>query len=163
LRAAALDAAGHAYAPYSNFHVGAAGLTDDGRMLTGCNVENASYGLTLCAECGLVSALLASGGGRLVAVLAVGEGRPVMPCGRSRGGRTASRGGSGADGPGSGRGPAPGGGGAARAGAVDTPLPSTRGGGGARRWTPSTSSGPSGTAGHSPTRRSAGSSTTTRP
>jgi len=84
LRAAALDVARHAYAPYSNFHVGAAGLTDDGRMLTGCNVENASYGLTLCAECGLVSTLLASGGGRLVAVVTVGEGRPVMPCGRCR-------------------------------------------------------------------------------
>jgi cytidine deaminase len=84
LRAAALDAARQAYAPYSHFHVGASGLTADGRVLTACNVENASYGLTLCAECGLVSALHASGGGRLVAVVTVGDGRPVMPCGRCR-------------------------------------------------------------------------------
>ncbi len=84
LRAAALAAAHHAYVPYSRFHVGAAGLTSDGRLVTGCNVENASYGLTLCAECGLVSALHASGGGRLVAVVTVGEGRSVMPCGRCR-------------------------------------------------------------------------------
>ena len=67
LRAAAVEAASRAYAPYSSFHVGAAGLVDDGRVITACNVENASYGLTLCAECGLVSALHASGGGRLVA------------------------------------------------------------------------------------------------
>jgi cytidine deaminase len=85
LRAAAVDAAARAYAPYSHFHVGAAGLVDDGRVVTGCNVENASYGLTLCAECGLVSALTASGGGRLVAVVTVADdGRPVMPCGRCR-------------------------------------------------------------------------------
>jgi cytidine deaminase len=84
LRAAALAVAENAYAPYSNFHVGAAGLLDDGRVITGCNVENASYGLALCAECGLVSALHAAGGGRLVAVVCVGNGAPVMPCGRCR-------------------------------------------------------------------------------
>jgi cytidine deaminase len=84
LRAAALAVAENAYAPYSNFHVGAAGLLDDGRVITGCNVENASYGLALCAECGLVSALHTSGGGRLVAVVCVGNGAPVMPCGRCR-------------------------------------------------------------------------------
>jgi cytidine deaminase len=75
----------HAYAPYSHFPVGAAALTDDGRVIVGCNVENASYGLGLCAECGLVSTLHATGGGRLVAVTCVGEdGRPLMPCGRCR-------------------------------------------------------------------------------
>ena len=85
LRAAAVEAATHAYAPYSHFHVGAAGLVDDGRIVRGCNVENASYGLGLCAECGLVSALATSGGGRLVAVVTVaGDGQPVMPCGRCR-------------------------------------------------------------------------------
>jgi cytidine deaminase len=84
LRAAALAVAENAYAPYSNFHVGAAGIVDDGRLITGCNVENASYGLALCAECGLVSALHATGGGRLVAVVCVGNGAPVMPCGRCR-------------------------------------------------------------------------------
>ena len=68
LRAAAVEVAARAYAPYSHFHVGAAGLVDDGRVIAACNVENASYGLTLCAECGLVSALHAGGGGRLVAV-----------------------------------------------------------------------------------------------
>lgn len=85
LRAAARAAAAHAYAPYSRFPVGAAGLVDDGRIVTGCNVESASYGLTLCAECGLVSGLHASGGGRLVAVACVaGPGRAVLPCGRCR-------------------------------------------------------------------------------
>jgi cytidine deaminase len=85
LRAAAVEAATHAYAPYSHFHVGAAGLVDDGRIVRGCNVENASYGLGLCAECGLMSALATSGGGRLVAVVTVaGDGQPVMPCGRCR-------------------------------------------------------------------------------
>jgi cytidine deaminase len=75
----------HAYAPYSAFPVGAAGLVDDGRVVVGCNVENASYGLGLCAECGLVSALHATGGGRLVAVVCVdGHGAVVMPCGRCR-------------------------------------------------------------------------------
>ena len=85
LRDAARAAMGNAYAPYSGFPVGAAGLTDDGRVVSGCNVENASYGVGLCAECGLVSALHASGGGRLVAVAVVeGHGEPVMPCGRCR-------------------------------------------------------------------------------
>jgi len=74
-----------AYAPYSHYPVGAAGLVDDGRTVTGCNVENASYGVGLCAECGLVSALAVSGGGRLVAVSCVaGDGEPVSPCGRCR-------------------------------------------------------------------------------
>lgn len=71
LRRAAGDAATHAYAPYSRYRVGAAAVVDDGRIVTGCNVENASYGLTLCAECGLVSELHRSGGGRLVAVTCV--------------------------------------------------------------------------------------------
>jgi cytidine deaminase len=85
LRAAAREIMTRAYAPYSRFSVGAAGLVEDGRVVVGCNVENASYGLTLCAECGLVSALHAGGGGRLVAVACVGpDGEPVMPCGRCR-------------------------------------------------------------------------------
>ena len=85
LRQAAVDACARAYVPYSDYPVGVAGLVDDGRVLTGCNVENASYGLTLCAECGLVSALHATGGGRLVAVACVdGRGQPVVPCGRCR-------------------------------------------------------------------------------
>jgi len=85
LRAAATDAMRHAYAPYSGFPVGAAGLVDDGRVVVGCNVENAAYGVALCAECGMVSALHASGGGRLVAVSCVdGAGDPLMPCGRCR-------------------------------------------------------------------------------
>lgn len=85
LRGAAQQAAERAYARYSHFHVGAAGLVDDGRVVAGCNVENASYGLTLCAECGLVSALVLGGGGRLVAVaIRLADGTPVMPCGRCR-------------------------------------------------------------------------------
>lgn len=85
LRAAAAAAMGRAYAPYSSFPVGAAALVEDGRIVVGCNVENASYGLGLCAECGLVSALIASGGGRLVAVACVdAAGAPLMPCGRCR-------------------------------------------------------------------------------
>lgn len=85
LRAAALDATTRAYAPYSRLRVGAAALVDDGRVVTGCNVENASYGLGLCAECGLVSALHASGGGRLVAFACrAGDGGALMPCGRCR-------------------------------------------------------------------------------
>jgi len=103
LRAAATAAAQRAYAPYSGLRVGAAGLTADGQVVTGCNVENSSYGLTLCAECGLVSALHASGAGaarapgagaarasgagaealRAVAVVA-GDGQPLLPCGRCR-------------------------------------------------------------------------------
>ncbi|MCW2880075.1 MAG: cytidine deaminase [Sphaerisporangium sp.] len=85
LREQATEAMAHAYAPYSKFPVGAAALVDDGRVVTGCNVENASYGLGLCAECGLVSALHASGGGRLVAFTCVdGHGELLMPCGRCR-------------------------------------------------------------------------------
>ncbi|MDQ3661626.1 MAG: cytidine deaminase [Actinomycetota bacterium] len=85
LRAAAIEASGRAYAPYSHFPVGASGLVDDGRILSACNVENASYGLGLCAECGLVSALHSSGGGRLVAVVCVdGREELLMPCGRCR-------------------------------------------------------------------------------
>jgi cytidine deaminase len=85
LRTAAREAMTHAYAPYSKFPVGAAALVDDGRVVVGCNVENASYGIGLCAECGLVSALLASGGGRLVAFTCVGpDGELLMPCGRCR-------------------------------------------------------------------------------
>lgn len=98
LREAAREAAARAYAPYSRLRVGAAGLADDGRVVTGCNVENASYGLTLCAECGLVSALHAgereAAGGKgagaggtpsLIAVAVVaGDGAPLLPCGRCR-------------------------------------------------------------------------------
>jgi len=85
LRASAVQAAGRAYAPYSRLRVGAAGQAADGRIVLGCNVENASYGLTLCAECGLVSALHASGGGNLVAVSVVAaDGAPLVPCGRCR-------------------------------------------------------------------------------
>jgi cytidine deaminase len=85
LRAAATDAMQGAYAPYSRFPVGAAALVDDGRVVRGCNVENASYGLALCAECGVVSELHASGGGRLVALSCVdGDGALLMPCGRCR-------------------------------------------------------------------------------
>ena len=85
LRTAAQAAMTLAYSPYSGFPVGAAALVDDGRIVVGCNVENASYGLTLCAECGLVSALAASGGGRLIAMACVdGAGAALMPCGRCR-------------------------------------------------------------------------------
>jgi cytidine deaminase len=85
LRAAATEIAARAYAPYSGLQVGAAGLDRDGVMVTGCNVENASYGLTLCAECGLVSAQHATGAGPLVAISVVAaDGAPLMPCGRCR-------------------------------------------------------------------------------
>src|ERR1700753_3769037 len=85
LRDKAIQASTGAYAPYSRFPVGAAAFVDDGRVVTGCNVENVSYGLGLCAECGLVSALHATGGGRLVALACVGpDGSPLMPCGRWR-------------------------------------------------------------------------------
>lgn len=85
LHAAAVAAMKTAYAPYSEFPVGAAALVDDGRIISGCNVENASYGVGLCAECGLVSALARSGGGRLIAFACVdGLEKPVPPCGRCR-------------------------------------------------------------------------------
>ena len=97
LRAAANAAAERAYAPYSGLRVGAAGLTADGQVITGCNVENASYGLTLCAECGLVSALHAAGAARPAAqpaagnagplravAIVAGDGGPLLPCGRCR-------------------------------------------------------------------------------
>jgi cytidine deaminase len=85
LRAAAVEVAGRTSAPYSRLHVGAAALVDDGRVVAACNVENASYGLGLCAECGLVSQLHATGGGRLVALACrSGDGALLMPCGRCR-------------------------------------------------------------------------------
>ena len=85
LHARATEAMRAAYAPYSNFPVGVAGLVNDGRIVSGCNVENAAYGVALCAECGMVSQLHRSGGGRLVAVSCVnGNGDPLMPCGRCR-------------------------------------------------------------------------------
>ena len=85
LRAVALDAMTKAYVPYSKFPVGVAAIVDDGRVIAGCNVENASYGLTLCAERALVSTLHMTGGGRLVAFTCVdGDGGALMPCGRCR-------------------------------------------------------------------------------
>jgi cytidine deaminase len=85
LRQKAQEAMRNAYAPYSNFPVGVAALVDDGRIISGCNVENASYGVGLCAECGLVSNLINSGGGRLIAVACVDRhGNALMPCGRCR-------------------------------------------------------------------------------
>lgn len=85
LRAAARQIMSRAYVPYSHFPVGAAALVDDGRIVVGCNVENASYGLTLCAECAIVSALHVSGGGRLIAFACVdAHGNALMPCGRCR-------------------------------------------------------------------------------
>ena len=85
LRACAVEAAQRAYCPYSQLQVGAAALVDDGRVITGCNVENASYGLGLCAECTLVGQLRLTGGGRLVALACrSGTGELLMPCGRCR-------------------------------------------------------------------------------
>lgn len=85
LRDKAIEASSCAYAPYSQFPVGAAALVDDGRVVTGCNVENVSYGLGLCAECGVVCALRTTGGGRLVALVCVdAHGSVLMPCGRCR-------------------------------------------------------------------------------
>ena len=85
LRALAIDAAGSAYCPYSHLQVGAAAIVDDGRVIVGCNVENASYGLGLCAECTLVGQLRLTGGGRLVALACrSGTGELLMPCGRCR-------------------------------------------------------------------------------
>lgn len=84
LRTAADTVANNAHAPYSGLAVGAAGVADDGRLLTGCNVENASYGLSICAEVGLVAGLVAGGGGRLRAVSVRSGERLLMPCGRCR-------------------------------------------------------------------------------
>ncbi|CAL8896854.1 cytidine deaminase [Kocuria varians] len=85
LQRAATEALAHSYSPYSNFPVGAAALVSDGRVVTGANIENASYGVTLCAECSLVSDLFMSGGGSLVAFVCVdGNGDVLMPCGRCR-------------------------------------------------------------------------------
>jgi cytidine deaminase len=85
LRARAAEVMKRAYAPYSHFPVGAAALVDDGRVVAGCNVENAAYGVGLCAECGLVSELVATGGGRLMAFTCCnGAGERLMPCGRCR-------------------------------------------------------------------------------
>lgn len=85
LRAAATDAMRLAYAPYSRYPVGAAALVTDGRVVSGCNIENASYGVGLCAECALVGDLRMSGGGQLVAFVCVnGDGATIMPCGRCR-------------------------------------------------------------------------------
>ena len=85
LRERARDAMSRAYAPYSGYPVGVAALVDDGRTITGCNVENASYGIGLCAECGLVSQLAVTGGGRLTHFTCVdGTGSVLVPCGRSR-------------------------------------------------------------------------------
>jgi cytidine deaminase len=85
LRRKAIDVSEHAYAPYSGFRVGAAALVDDRRLVAGCNVENVSYGLGLCAECAVVCALHSTGGGRLVALSCMGpDGEVLMPCGRCR-------------------------------------------------------------------------------
>ncbi|KUI36566.1 cytidine deaminase [Mycobacterium sp. IS-1496] len=85
LRHKAIEAVGQAYAPYSGFPVGAAALVDDDRIVTGCNVENVSYGLGLCAECSVVCALHSGGGGRLVALSCAGpDSEVLMPCGRCR-------------------------------------------------------------------------------
>ena len=85
LRQSARAALNGSYAPYSKFPVGAAAEVDDGRIVSGCNVENASYGLTLCAECTMVGALRMTGGGKLVAFSCVdGAGNLLMPCGRCR-------------------------------------------------------------------------------
>lgn len=85
LKGEAIAIARRAYAPYSGYRVGAAAVVDDGRLVVGCNVENAAYGVTLCAECGLVSSLHAGGGGRLVAFTCVnGDGDVITACGRCR-------------------------------------------------------------------------------
>ena len=85
LKAHAVAVAERAYAPYSRFPVGAAAMVDDGRVVVGCNVENAAYGVVLCAECGVVSQLHATGGGRLTHFVCVnGLGELIMPCGRCR-------------------------------------------------------------------------------
>lgn len=85
IRQAAIAALDHAYVPYSNYPVGAAALVDDGRIVSGCNIENASYGVTLCAECAMVGDLHMGGGGKLVAFVCVNrDEETIMPCGRCR-------------------------------------------------------------------------------
>jgi cytidine deaminase len=84
LRSAALRAAEHSYSPYSGFAVGAAALCADGRVVVGANIENASYGVTMCAENAMVAAFQMGGGGRIIAVSVVGNGEPITPCGRCR-------------------------------------------------------------------------------
>ena len=85
LRLRAVEASKNSYSPYSNYPVGAAAIVDDGRIVTGTNIENASYGLTLCAECSMLGDLFATGGGKLVAFCCVDkEGAVIMPCGRCR-------------------------------------------------------------------------------
>jgi len=85
LRTEAIAAMQKAYVPYSKFPVGVAALTEDGRIVSGCNIENASYGVTLCAECSMVSDLFRTGGGRLVAFSCVDKHNNIlMPCGRCR-------------------------------------------------------------------------------
>ncbi|MFC5337706.1 cytidine deaminase [Leucobacter denitrificans] len=85
IREAAVAALEHAYVPYSKYQVGAAALTEDGRIVSGCNIENASYGVTLCAECTMVGDLHMGGGGKLVAFVCVNrDGETIMPCGRCR-------------------------------------------------------------------------------
>ncbi|WP_340537426.1 cytidine deaminase [Nocardioides sp. GXZ039] len=85
LQEEAVEAMAHAYAPYSNYQVGAAAIVDDGRHVSGCNVENAAYGVALCAECGVISSLHRGGGGRLTHFVCVdGDGAIIMPCGRCR-------------------------------------------------------------------------------
>ncbi|MGO3148237.1 MAG: cytidine deaminase [Leucobacter sp.] len=85
IREAAIAALDHAYVPYSKYPVGAAALTDSGRIVSGCNIENASYGVTLCAECAMVGDLHMGGGGKLVAFVCVNrDSETIMPCGRCR-------------------------------------------------------------------------------
>lgn len=89
LEAAAAAALSQAYAPYSKYRVGAAALTSDGRLISGCNIENAAYGVTLCAECAMVGQLFATGGGKLSYFLCLGqreghEPELITPCGRCR-------------------------------------------------------------------------------
>ena len=85
LHQAAVSAMQRAYCPYSHYPVGAAALVDDGRIVSGCNVENAGYGVTLCAECGVISELINTGGGHLVAFACVNAHQEATaPCGRCR-------------------------------------------------------------------------------
>lgn len=85
LRTAAREAMSRAYAPYSGYPVGVAALVDDGRTVSGCNVENASYGLGLCAECGLVSSSRTPAAAGFTHFTCVdGRGEILVPCGRCR-------------------------------------------------------------------------------